>query len=707
MTAALGAIRFDLQAMTAKFEAGMKRASQDLGSLNNNAVKTQATLGKLDATMSGTAKKIGAAINIATGAIAGLIALRGIGGFVRQMNQASEAVDTLGKKAATLGMSVEDLSAWRFAAGESGVEFETLSKMVGKLQKGLGDFATTGKGPAKEALRRLGVDALDANGRLRPMSALLPEIARAMERLGSQGEKISLATALFGRSGGEEFVQFLEDSGGFMKNLADQTARAKALGVVFSDRQVRVLKDYNDALGRVKEAWLGVRVQLMTAVAPALTEIANRSALTLARIGKHASEFGTVLAAAMQKVDVVEWLNEPGYNVAANAIRAFIGSIVNLAWTELNTRIRAIIARVWTTAGVLLRRLLGIFGPAFGRLWAMISEFLGLVWAGVKQLAAKVGEVLASLVAGVAEFLGNIGAEIASAWREAGVELEEFNRKLQDQRASARAWVRLNVDNIARLAEKYRDLGDVVSEQNRRMFGDSGAGTPTIFQGMQAGLAKLKDQYRDTFKLGEELVVSFTESSASGFARALASGEVSFRKLGRTASDVMNGVLDQIEEMVYQFLIARAITSGLDLLATTFLGGGSGGASGFSGFGSPLGGSTQLDLEPFASGGRFTEPTLLVNSKGAGIMAERGPEWIVPEGMGGMPMSSGGGGTQVVIIDQRRSGARPEVSQTRGGDGRETIRVIIRDEISQAVRDGSLDRALGGAYGVRRVGRST
>ncbi len=63
-------------------------------------------------------------------------------------------------------------------------------------------------------------------------------------------------------------------------------------------------------------------------------------------------------------------------------------------------------------------------------------------------------------------------------------------------------------------------------------------------------------------------------------------------------------------------------------------------------------------------------------------------------------------GSEVVVqvIDQRGSGARPEVSSEWGPDGRRIIRVLIRDEVNRGIAQGAFDRALGGAFGINRRG---
>lgn len=63
-----------------------------------------------------------------------------------------------------------------------------------------------------------------------------------------------------------------------------------------------------------------------------------------------------------------------------------------------------------------------------------------------------------------------------------------------------------------------------------------------------------------------------------------------------------------------------------------------------------------------------------------------------------------GSEVMVQVIDQRGSGARPEVSGERGPDGKQLIRVLIRDEVNRGIAQGAFDRSMGGAYGINRRG---
>ena len=60
----------------------------------------------------------------------------------------------------------------------------------------------------------------------------------------------------------------------------------------------------------------------------------------------------------------------------------------------------------------------------------------------------------------------------------------------------------------------------------------------------------------------------------------------------------------------------------------------------------------------------------------------------------------------VQVIDQRSTGVRPEVSSERGPDGKQMIRVLIRDEVNRGISQGAFDPALGHSFGINRRGVS-
>lgn len=286
---ALGAIRIDLIADVAKFTTGSKEATKLILKWRDSAKQA---VGEVAGHVTAAARTF---VNMRT-AIVGVGAALGAVQFARGLDAAADKVDNIGKAAKRLGIQVEQLSALRFAAGESGVEFESLAKMAARAGKTIAEMVADGRTYAR--VGRINVALTDVSGNVRTIGELLPDLAKGIESAGSEAAQLNLAQKFFGREGGDGFITLLKESGTFVKGLAEQTERARRLGVIFTDDQVEKLTAYRDAVGRVQEAWLGVRVKLMTEVAPAITAFLDDMALRTAAIPRTVGALGAALGAS-------------------------------------------------------------------------------------------------------------------------------------------------------------------------------------------------------------------------------------------------------------------------------------------------------------------------------------------------------------------------------------------------------------------------
>jgi hypothetical protein len=182
---------------------------------------------------------------------------------------------------------------------------------------------------------------------------------------------------------------------------------------------------------------------------------------------------------------------------------------------------------------------------------------------------------------------------------------------------------------------------------------------------------------------------------------------------GKKFSDVIQG----IEKDIIRLIARKTVTDPLmNALGSIDIGGlfGGFGIGGGGNAAAASAGAAGLDatignylLPGFATGGAFTVGGQAgTDSNVVAFRATRGERVSIETP--GQQVSDGvdvSNDTTVQIIDQRGSGARPEVQQTQGPDGRQMIRVMIRDEVKAAIGSGGLDRAMAGTYGLRR--RST
>lgn len=280
---ALGEIRIDIVTSVARFVADTKKAAGGLGSIDKAAAGAGDRLAKFGAPVAATAAKFAALAAAATATAGAIVGALGAAKFVGALDAAAQKVDEIGKKAKAVGLSAEEMSALRFAAGESAIEFDALATMSGKALKNIQGLVDKGK--VNLTLGEMNVQLTDAAGNVRNFSDLLPEIADGINSAGNAAKQLSLATNIFGKAGGGQFMTWLKESNGKLgQNLKEQAKRASDLGVIFTEDQVNKLTAYRDAVGRVEEAWLGLRVKIMTAIAPDLTKFIDDLALGIAKI---------------------------------------------------------------------------------------------------------------------------------------------------------------------------------------------------------------------------------------------------------------------------------------------------------------------------------------------------------------------------------------------------------------------------------------
>jgi len=148
-------------------------------------------LEKADEKIEGFTSKI---INLGAAGIWGEAAKKSFDFFKEQVENAAHLQDLSDK----LAVSVEDMTAFGFAAQAAGLDVDSASTMLGKLQRTLGGAGKGGAGAAEE-LKKLGVDAKKAAGKDTIETIL--DLADGFEKLKTQPEKTAEAIRLFGRQG--------------------------------------------------------------------------------------------------------------------------------------------------------------------------------------------------------------------------------------------------------------------------------------------------------------------------------------------------------------------------------------------------------------------------------------------------------------------------------------------------------------------------
>lgn len=228
--------------------------------------------------------------------IAGGFLVRGLKNFVGEM---VDLGDETAKTARQLGISADELSAWRFAAERSGVPAEQLTNGLRRLQRNIVD-AGEGMETARRAFSDLGVGFRDANGQAREIEDILPEIADGFAALETDTQRSARAQQLFGRAGAQ-LLPFFENGS---EGLEELRARFDELtgggfGDFFENAEAAqdAMTDFDLAIGAVKAS-------IATEILPALTDFVTNVSNIVASI-REATEGTELWQAALTILGVI------------------------------------------------------------------------------------------------------------------------------------------------------------------------------------------------------------------------------------------------------------------------------------------------------------------------------------------------------------------------------------------------------------------
>ncbi len=174
------------------------------------------------------------------GVFAGILTAAVVRGITRSMDRVITRLDTIGKQANKLGLTVEALQELRFAAEKSGIAVNTFDMAFQRFTRRAGE-AAKGTGEAKDALKQLGITIDDL--RSKNPEELFQQAADALARVEGEAERLRLAFKLFD-SEGVAVINMVD-------NLRELRQEARDLGIVLSQDLVRDATRMKDELTRV------------------------------------------------------------------------------------------------------------------------------------------------------------------------------------------------------------------------------------------------------------------------------------------------------------------------------------------------------------------------------------------------------------------------------------------------------------------------
>ncbi len=226
---------------------------------------TDRTKGAMRSAMSGMKQLDGIAGKLAL-SLGGLAGVGGLGLIVKQQAEAARSVSAYSN---ALGVSVENMSRFQFAAESVNIENEKMSDILKDVSEKIADAYANNAGEAAEALENLNLNAAEMN-RLSPDQQLLA-IANALNNVGTQGEKVQILESL--ASDASLLLPLLDENAKELKRLSDL---ADETGRTFTPEEVEQLREADEAFRNIGAAAEGLKQTLAVELSGVLTTIINK-----------------------------------------------------------------------------------------------------------------------------------------------------------------------------------------------------------------------------------------------------------------------------------------------------------------------------------------------------------------------------------------------------------------------------------------------
>jgi len=431
----------------------------------------QKSLGGLKTTTNNTAtamNKLKTAANNAFGVMKNLAPAIGIAGMGKLVNDTLDLGDQLEKMSQKTGLAVPVLDKLRQAADLGGTDFKTLSKAFPTLAKNMQD-ASDGVGTAKEAFDRLGVSVTNNDGSLKSLDTMFFEISDKIKAMDDRTLAAANAAEVFGTGMGAKLIPVMNQGSEAIQNLSTG----------FTQLDAERMATFNDKFAQMGEKFNVLKVQLTSAVLPALEKLVD---IVTIGVEKFANLPGPV-----KGISIALALLLPGIIAIVPLFAAMVVSIKAIAAIKLGAMFAAIVPAITALMPVLAPFLIG--GAVIAGLIALgklIGTIAGHIFANrdkIGEAMTAIGEFLLKPFTGFAEFVTNVFQNVVTGIRNAFNVLPNFVRNVI---TAATAPVTAFMNTIKRALTALRNLlrRRAAANSGGGGSGGSGGGTPMALGGV-------------------------------------------------------------------------------------------------------------------------------------------------------------------------------------------------------------------------------
>ena len=363
----------------------------------------------------------------------------------------------------TLSEAKKPTDAMRYAVDDAAKAVQRLNDDLADANVEVTKTKTTTETPFAKALRNLGVNAYDAQGKLKTFDEIMPQIMDAFKKLPEGINASALAMDLFGARGGSRFIEFLQ---GGSNALDEARKKAHLFGLDLSTVQMDAIEAFGRSMNDLGLGLKGFWDQIGLAVLPVAQELATYLvekiipiAVELARTympqlvarGRELAQW--ILREAVPRVrDLLlyfgrfsDWIRGTGLpwlqrlstafgrgglagllQELGNLVGAFVG-YVQKAWPSISAALQGWGRRFWDwivlTAIPQAGKQLGLIASAIGT-WvaqngpsiaAQLQGWGAAFWSWVQTVGVPMaGEKLGELLAGIRKWIDENGGTIAA-----------------------------------------------------------------------------------------------------------------------------------------------------------------------------------------------------------------------------------------------------------------------------------------------------
>lgn len=205
---------------------------------------------------------------LAAGVAGGVLLAKGLYDTTKEMLDLGGALDDT---SARLGINVEELQRWQFAAQLSGVSTDEMNGALTKFQKNLAD-AADGSQTAVDAMKNLGVEVKDSSGNIRPTTEVLRDVARGVAGIQDPAKRTQALMEAFGKTGGNLGPLFANGAEGVDQLLTE----LEKTGGLLSEDTVKALAESGDQVDKFDMATRGLKAKLVTELLPTVTRMIDK-----------------------------------------------------------------------------------------------------------------------------------------------------------------------------------------------------------------------------------------------------------------------------------------------------------------------------------------------------------------------------------------------------------------------------------------------